>query len=524
MKLLSGNSALQKQLSDAQSEASGAARNAALGTVAKSSTTSAKDPGAFDLRLVRAERFALTAEARRLLLNKGRQEGLRWHHKVHRTAGCHYIPHGKIFVHHSCEHKRAFFSGVQVCGSVWGCPICAAKVSERRRLEIKQAIDWAYESRMQPMMITLTFPHQRTDNLGELLDKQREALKRLRQGRVWSLAKKRWGFQGLIRALELTHSKRNGWHPHTHEVWLVSPDTTAGDVKTTVLKRWKQICVDVGLLDSENEASWRAFDVRAVDVKPWVSASDYLAKMDSAAHWGVDREMAKASSKGTKGGRKAGMHPFGLLRRSLDGGKGSERAGELFVEYLMTVTEKRCRALFFTPGLKGRIGIEDKDDQELAFEDREEAEVLGRIEAEDWKLIRSCRAQAAVLDAAERDGWEGVVLLLGQLARQIGSEAPKAKRRPLAEVRAEVEEAAAQRQQEAQERAAARSAEDATAEALAKVAAQAPAEHEAMLVEAQQRLEAYLLADASGGCEATLGVKGAVPLARPQLGQLRLTD
>lgn len=464
------------------------ASGSGLGTVAKSSTTSAKDPGAFDLRLVRAERFALTAEARRLLLNKGRAEGLRWHHKVHRTAGCHYIPHGKVFVHHSCEHKRAFFSGVQVCGSVWGCPICAAKVSERRRLEIQQAIDWAYESRLQPMMITLTFPHQRTDDLADLLDKQREALKRLRQGRVWSLAKKRWDFQGLIRALELTHSERNGWHPHTHEVWMVSPETTAGDVRTTVLKRWKQICIEVGLLDPANEASWRAFDVRGVDVKPWISASDYLAKMDSAAHWGIDREMAKASSKGTKGGRRAGTHPFGLLRRSLDGGKGSERAGELFVQYLMAVTEKRCRALFFTPGLKGRIGIDDLDDQELALEDRAEAEVLGQLEVEDWRLIRSCRAQAAVLDAAERDGWEGVVLLLGELSRQTGVELSKGARKPLAEVRADAEAAEAERQQEAQERAAARTAEDATAEALAKVAAQAPAAHEAMLADAASRL------------------------------------
>src|SRR5690554_2765913 len=444
MRLSPDNPAPLKGLGDAFGEAPGAAGNAVLGTVAKSSTPPPPSTGGFDLRLIRAEGFALTAQARRLMLNLGRQQGLRWHHKVHRVAGCHHIPHGKVHVHHSCEHQRAFFSGVQVCGSVWGCPVCAAKVSERRRLEIQQAIDWAYASRLQPMMVTLTFPHQRTDDLADLLDKQRLALKRLREGKVWSKAKSRWDFQELIRALELTHSERNGWHPHTHEVWLVSPETTAGDVKTTVLRRWKRICEEVGLLDPEDETSWRAFDVRAVDVQPWVSASDYLAKMDSAAHWGADREMAKASSKGTKGGRRAGVHPFGLLRRSLDGGKGSERAGQLFTDYLMTVTEKRCRALFFTPGLKGRIGIEDKDDQELAREEREEAEVLGQLQVEDWKLVRACGAQARVLDAAEERGWEGVVLLLGELARQTGAEAPRATRRPLAEVRAEAEEAAAE--------------------------------------------------------------------------------
>lgn len=484
----------QMGVRDPSGEASDAVGNAALGTVAKSSTPPGNNPGAFDLRLVRAERFALTAEARRLLLNKGRAEGLKYHHKVHRTAGCHYIPHGKIFIHQSCEHKRAFFTGVQVCGSVWGCPICAAKVSERRRLEIQETINWAYASKLQPMMITLTFPHQRSDDLGDLLDKQRAALEILREGGAWTNIKKRWGFQGLIRALEITHSERNGWHPHTHELWFVNPNVTAGDVKTTVLKRWKEACVEVGLLDPEDGPSWRAFDVRAVDVKPWISASDYLAKMDSAAHWGADREMAKASSKGTRPGRRSGTHPFGLLRRSLDGGKGSQRAGQLFVDYLVTVTKKRCRALFFSPGLKAKVGIEDKNDKEVAQEQREEADILGRLEAEDWRLIRSLNSQSRVLDAAEQDGWEGVILLLGELSKEAGREAPKSKRRPLAEVRAEAEEAATLRQQERQAQVAAQSADRYLDAALTRVREQSSAVHVAMLAEAEIGLKKFVVA------------------------------
>ena len=373
-------------------------------------------------------------------------------------------------------------------------------MSERRRQEIQQTVDWAYQPLVdglkpigvhqskpspfhwwrqqqsqsinaQPMMITLTFPHQRTDDLADLLDKQRAALEMLREGNSWTKIKKRWGYKGLIRALEMTHSERNGWHPHTHELWFVSPETKAGDVKTTVLKRWKAACVEVGLLDPADGPSWRAFDVRAVDVKPWASATEYLAKSDSAAHWGIDREMAKASSKGTKGGKRAGRHPFGLLRKSLDGGKGSERAGQLFVDYLLTVTKKRSRALFFSPGLKRKVGIEDKKDREIAQESREEADVLGRLEAEDWRLVRSQNAQSRVLDAAEKDGWEGVILLLGELSKEAGTEAPKSKRRPLAE---EAEEEAALRQQEAQERVASRTAEERTEAALASIAAQAP--------------------------------------------------
>lgn len=505
----------QKGVSGFCGEASGVAGNAVLGTVAKSSPTCEKNPGAFDRRLVRAERYALTSEARRLLLNEGRKQGLQWQHKIHRTAGCMYIPHGKIHVHQSCEHGNAFFSGVQVCGSIWGCPICAAKISERRRQEVEQSVSWAYESGLQPMMVTLTFPHQRTDDLGGLLDKQREALRRLRKGRVWDLAKQRWQFQGLVRALEITHSERNGWHPHTHELWFVSPETTAGDVKTTVMKRWKRICQDVGLLDPKNEQSWRAFDVRAVDVKAWCSAGEYLAKADDAKHWGVDREMSKASSKGTKGGKRSGRHPFKLLAESLDG---SERAGQLYVDFIQTVTARRVRALFFSPGLKGRIGIDDQTDEELAEEQRDEAVALGQLLPDDWRLIRRLGKQAAVLDAAEVGGWNAIVLLLAGLRDAEGIEQPEAKQQTPEQAQQSADETAAAREQERQEQAAAQSAGRDLDAALARVREQSAAVHVAMLADAQQRLEAFQLAEASGGRQAPEGSKGACSLARPQLG------
>lgn len=515
MQLPPGNGHVQKGVSGAFGSAGTEASGSGLGTVAKSSPTYPPSTGAFDRRLVRAERYALTSEARRLLLNEGRKQGLQWQHKVHRTAGCMYIPHGKVHVHQSCEHGHAFYSGVQVCGSIWGCPICAAKISERRRQEVEQSVSWAYESGLQPMMVTLTFPHQRSDDLGGLLDKQREALKRLRKGRVWDLAKQRWQFQGLVRALEITHSERNGWHPHTHELWFVSSQTTAGDVKNTVMKRWKRICQDVGLLDPKNEQSWRAFDLRAVDVKAWCSAGEYLAKADDAKHWGVDREMAKASSKGTKGGRKAGRHPFKLLAESLDG---SERAGQLYVDFIQKVTERRVRALFFSPGLKGRIGIDDQTDEELAEEQRDEAVALGQLTADDWRLIRRLGRQSAVLDAAEVGGWNAIVMLLAGLRDAEGIEQPEAKQQTPEAAQKAADETAAAREQERQEQAAAQSAGRDLDAALARVREQSAAVHVAMLADAQKRLEAFKLAEASGGREATSGVKGAKPLARPQLG------
>ena len=40
-------------------------------------------------------------------------------------------------------HNKAFYQGLMSCGGIWTCPVCAAKISERRRQELKQAIEAA---------------------------------------------------------------------------------------------------------------------------------------------------------------------------------------------------------------------------------------------------------------------------------------------------------------------------------------------------------------------------------------------
>src|SRR5438552_1083589 len=44
-----------------------------------------------------------------------------------------------VDVFYSPQHQSAHYGGLMVCGSVWVCPLCAAKISERRRAELEQA-------------------------------------------------------------------------------------------------------------------------------------------------------------------------------------------------------------------------------------------------------------------------------------------------------------------------------------------------------------------------------------------------
>lgn len=374
---------------------------AALGKYTKSSTPPS---GREAIKSSRAERYHLLSAARGLFLWKGKQQGLPHPHNFHRTAKCKWVTvAGSVGVHASQAHQGAFYSGLMNCGSVWACPVCAAKVQERRRVEIQQAVDWVYGQGMQPVMVTLTFPHYAWQKLDELVRQQADALKRLRAGSPWSRFKDRVGYEGLIRALELTHGE-NGWHPHTHEIWVVSSSVQAEDMQRQILDRWKSSCARAGLLDLDDTAQVAAFEAHSVDVKGWVTASDYLAKQDDSRHWGVDRELAKAS---TKQGRAKGMHPFGLLA---DAAEGDRQAAGLFLTYAQVMKGKR--QLFWSHGLKARVGIDDLTDEELADAEVDQADLLGLLDHREWRLVREHDKRAQLLDAAERGGWPAVLALL----------------------------------------------------------------------------------------------------------------
>ena len=356
------------------------------------------------VRKSRSERFALLGVARRLLLNAGRAAGLEHPSDYHRTADCHHASLGSgVAIKRATEHGGAFYAGVATCGNVWACPVCAAKVQERRREEIATGIRWAYREGLQPVMVTLTFPHRSWHKLSALLTQQDDALKRLRRGRPWSRFIESVGYRGLIRSLEVTHGE-NGWHPHTHELWFVRADADAEAIRAEVAQQWESACARAGLLNMDDPAQVEAFRAHAVDVKGNCSASDYLAKQDDSRHWGADRELAKSSS---KAGRAKGLHAFGLLA---DAAEGNSRAGRLFLAYVLAM--KGRRQLFWSHGLKAVVGLDAKTDEEVAAEEREQSELLGVMTALEWESVVRAGLRAALLTAAERGGWPDVRRLL----------------------------------------------------------------------------------------------------------------
>jgi hypothetical protein len=76
--------------------------------------------------------------------------------------------YGTVDVFKHRQTQKAFYSGLMICGSVWICPVCASKISERRRAELKRASTAYRESGGNLTMLTLTFSHSRSDRLADL--------------------------------------------------------------------------------------------------------------------------------------------------------------------------------------------------------------------------------------------------------------------------------------------------------------------------------------------------------------------
>ena len=380
-----------------------------LGIYAKSASPS---PAEEKIRLLRADRYRHLAVARELFVAEGRKAGLQYAHDYAKTAKClHVRRDSAVSVHHSIEHGSAFYGGLITCGSVWACPVCSAKIQERRRVELAHMIDWAWGQHLQPMLVTLTAPHRRDQSLSDLRAMQAKALRYLRAGKGGIAMRQTLGYRGLVRGLELTYGS-NGWHLHTHEMWLVDLHQDADEAREIILKRWRAACAKAGLLDLSDAAQVAAFDEHAVDVKGRCSASDYLAKMDDSRHWGADRELAKASS---KKGKKSGQHPFGLLADAADG---CVRSGRLFVEYAAVM--KGAAQLYWSRGLKALVGVDEISDEAIAERADDEAILLGRLLPAQWEVVLRAGARAQLLDAAELGGWEAVLALLTALAKQHG--------------------------------------------------------------------------------------------------------
>lgn len=319
----------------------------------------------------------------------------------------------------AAEYSRVRYRGVAVCGDGWCCPVCATKITERRRKELRAGINAHRDDDGVVLLTTFTFSHGPGEPLPEQWKRLGKALERWARDGVVKRFREAMGFRGRVRSREITYGV-NGWHPHGHMLELYYGDRL--DAQSLALwmdelkKCWRRCCTM-----SDLECSLEhGFDASITKV------DDYIAK------WGIDAELAKWHVKGNRPNPEApgelalnGYTPFDVLRihaglleahpkLKID----SNRAAALFTEYAAAV--KGTAQLHWTRGLKADLELEDFSDAELADDAGEpEEQVLGTLTPPEWYAVVSGNHQVELLGLVASKGWDVAHLFVRHWRQQL---------------------------------------------------------------------------------------------------------
>ena len=334
----------------------------------------------------RLERFALQSVVRQILPKS-------------RTANCLRLRQKNangVEVYRSIKHRRAHYGGLQTCASVWNCPVCAAKISERRRQELHQLLQAHHEAGGIVLFVTRTAPHSRTDDLGDLLAQLAQAEASYKAHRDYKSLAKALGVVGTVRTVEVTWGEANGFHPHVHELVFITNSMVLGEVEEDLYRIWKGAAVRAGFKTPSR--------AHGLSVQNGDHAAKYVSK------WGLESEMTQWHR---KRGKVSSLTPFDLLRWFLK--DGSERAAQLFRIYAENFHGRH--QLQYSRGLKNLYNVGEATDEELAATQDEDAALLGCLSVEQWRVVVGHGQRGALLEVASLRGWEGVEDMLAGLLR-----------------------------------------------------------------------------------------------------------
>lgn len=292
---------------------------------------------------------------------------------------------------------RAHYGNLCICGSVWSCPVCASKITEKRRIELAEGLaGW----QGGVLMGAFTLQHKRGDALNDLRALMAGTYRRMMQGKSWGLIKERFGIIGMITSSEVTWGQQSGWHPHRHALSLTREPVTVEDVtviEQTISRRFREMLSARGGFGNED------FAVRFSNGETPEGAASYVAK------WGLAEELTKGA---IKKGRDGNLSPFELVAWAI--ATDEKQPKELFKEYFYSY--KGSNQLTYSRGLRKLLALKSlKSDLQLAEEQVEDAVVIAELAREAWAVICKQGKRGELLEVASSGNAAQVAEFLNSL-------------------------------------------------------------------------------------------------------------
>lgn len=295
---------------------------------------------------------------------------------------------GGVGVVYHPKSQSASFTGLQTCGSIHVCPVCAAKIAERRAEEVTTAYDRWTAGGGAVLMLTLTLRHKKSDDLIDLVKVLNDSSRRLRAGAKWQRWKDRLGIVGTITAREYTYGAF-GWHPHLHMLIFVR---NVGQPWLDEFARWVKHTWLTALTALGASGVTTAQDLRIATSR---DQSEYVTKLGHGIRWTVGDELTKLNS---KTGRQGNQTPWDLLA---DAGHGDADAAERWIEYAKATFGRN--ALAWSQGLRSLLDMQPElSDEEIAAQQEEDGIALIVMDFDCWRhvLARDARAELLVVGSS----------------------------------------------------------------------------------------------------------------------------
>ena len=193
------------------------------------------------------------------------------------------------------DHKgKIHTKGCVRCNMLWSCSNCRQIALREKRQQLRYVTQ---KSQTDLVMLTLTMPHKKTDELPQLMSTLKKAWNSFRNDRQFKKIQKEHAFDWGVCSVEVTHGQ-NGFHPHYH-ILLGFKDWQSEAlprVSDAIQKIWVRVCD--AFRNTESLATSNSFATKVTEIKD--EFVEYVAK------WSVYNEIADSSQLKTgKNGNKS---------------------------------------------------------------------------------------------------------------------------------------------------------------------------------------------------------------------------
>lgn len=331
------------------------------------------------------------------------------------------------------------YTGNMCCHNPWGCPICARKVSEKRKKGLSKLIN-AHFDMFEPDSISaslFTIPHGLGDDLKDISDRLLKCYSDMTHSRGYKTLMKTLYGCGSSRANEVTWAIVNGFHPHLHvlnffEKCLILDVNFLAD---TLFSLWCKALQKNGFsLPSRKAFGCKIIPSSKVGIdavasyfaKPEADVNDadvqgYLKKHKNVrgvkgrdvSGWTTEHEMTKWHLKqAQQDGENFRYSMFDFPRGyAIATANGDEETRKKFrALWLNYRTAFKRKSQLYTRHKYLKIAELELSDEELGAEAPEEKEtkVVYSIPFELWLMVVYMGARGTLLEMARRSGVDGI--------------------------------------------------------------------------------------------------------------------